>query len=176
MLRYLGQLGQLVQLFVEISSIRMIHRSTRLLTIDCENEILINSNRDYQSINIRNREIHIISNTRNFSSIHRTLEFSKIRGSDFRTLVSKKEEINGYVRIISIRIVLIVLSFTRGEHVREKNRDISRLAGVNKVVCNHVRYLRIPPMPGQLSVVTLRCNVRCCNEDETMLRRRWQRA
>lgn len=69
--------------------------------------------------------------------------------NDFRMINSNsiKGEINGYVRIISIRIVLIVLSFTRGEHVPQKYRDISAQAGVNKVVCNRVRYLRMPHAP-----------------------------
>lgn len=69
--------------------------------------------------------------------------------NDFRMINSNsiKGEINGYVRTISIRIVLIVLSFTRGEHVPQKYRDISAQAGVNKVVCNRVRYLRMPHAP-----------------------------
>lgn len=130
-----------------------------------KNETRIKSN---QWLSSKRSKKYLWNNAENyFSSILELSNFQKFEDQIPIFVSKKKKEINTwYVRIISIRIVLIVLSFTRGEHVREKNRDISRLAGVNKVVRNRVRYLRIPPMPGQLSAVGV----------TRTLRRRWQRA
>lgn len=166
MLRYLGQLGQLFNYSTRWNKFNPNDSQIRQRPL-YKNETRIKSNQFYYHLNdLRN----IFETTRNyFSSILELSNFQKFEDQIpiFVSKKKKKKEINTwYVRIISIRIVLIVLSFTRGEHVREKNRDISRLAGVNKVVRNRVRYLRIPPMPGQLSAVGV----------TRTLRRRWQRA